>query len=50
MNIQQKVDYNMSCSYIVDKHERNRYVNNRQMLFNLYDNLYEYFEVQNDYE
>jgi hypothetical protein len=48
MNILQRVSYNMNCEYIQNIDDRCRYVNNRQMLFRLYDNLYEYFDT--DYE
>jgi len=45
MDIQPKLNYNMRCLYIKNCDDRCRYLVNRQMLFNLYDNLYEYFET-----
>lgn len=48
MNIIEKVYYNMECKYILDCDDRHRYITNRQLLFRLYDNLYEYFDT--DYE
>jgi hypothetical protein len=48
MDTSQKVSYNMACKYIQNKDDRIRYLVNRKMLFNLYDNLYEYFDTDYD--
>ena len=45
MDINEKVYYNVNCIYILDLDERYRYVNNRQLIFTLHDNLYEYFDM-----
>ena len=45
MSINEKVYFNLSCKYILDLDERYRYVNNRHMLFSIYDELYGFFEI-----
>jgi hypothetical protein len=45
MDTTEKICYNMECRYIHDTNDRVRYVNNRQKLFTIYDELYEYFDT-----
>ena len=45
MDISRRVNYNLECKYIQNTDDRCRYLVNRQTLFSIYDELYEYFDT-----
>ncbi len=46
--ISKKIKYNMGCYYIKNTDERCRYVKYRQMLFQMYNELYSVFQKEDD--